>query len=78
MGLNGTMAAMSARLAYDTLPRVDAMSDDARSAARAFDRAADTISGNPRSLLFGAPPPAPGPGEAGFAWSDSGAAAAPK
>jgi phospholipid/cholesterol/gamma-HCH transport system substrate-binding protein len=32
------------------------------------DRAADTFSTSPRSVLFGAPPVAPGPGEAGFTW----------
>lgn len=68
MGLNGTMTNMTARITYETLPRIDALSDEMRSSSRAVDRAADTVGRNPRSLLFGASPPAPGPGEAGFVW----------
>lgn len=60
---------LSARVGYDTLPRVDSLTDDVRSAMRAVDRAAGTFSESPRSVLFGgAPRPAPGPGEPGFAW----------
>jgi phospholipid/cholesterol/gamma-HCH transport system substrate-binding protein len=60
---------------YDTLPRVNSLAEDVRSAARSVDRAADTFSTNPRGVLFGAPKSAPGPGEAGFTWPAARAAA---
>jgi phospholipid/cholesterol/gamma-HCH transport system substrate-binding protein len=66
--MNATLQELSARVGYDTLPRVNSLADVVRSAARSVDRAADTFSTSPRSVLFGAPPAAPGPGEAGFAW----------
>jgi phospholipid/cholesterol/gamma-HCH transport system substrate-binding protein len=60
---------LSARVGYDTLPRVDSLTDDVRSAMRSVDKAADSFSSSPSSLRFGgAPRPAPGPGEPGFAW----------
>jgi phospholipid/cholesterol/gamma-HCH transport system substrate-binding protein len=66
--LNLTVQDIGARVGYETLPRVDSLADDVRSASRSFERAADMVGGNPRSLLFGAPPAPPGPGEAGFHW----------
>jgi len=66
--MNGSLQELSARVGYDTLPRVNSLAEDVRSAARAVDRAADTFSTSPRSVLFGAPAAAPGPGEAGFTW----------
>jgi phospholipid/cholesterol/gamma-HCH transport system substrate-binding protein len=67
--LNGSIADLSARIGYETLPHVDSLSDDVRSAMRSVNRAAGTFSTSPRSILFGgAPQPAPGPGEPGFAW----------
>lgn len=66
--MNGTLQELSSRVGYDTLPRVSSLADDVRSAARSVDRAADTFSTSPRSVLFGAPPAAPGPGESGFSW----------
>ncbi|MGF6570338.1 phospholipid/cholesterol/gamma-HCH transport system substrate-binding protein [Paraburkholderia sp. GAS333] len=66
--MNVSVQDLSARVGYDTLPRVNSLADDVRTAVRSVDRAADTLSTNPRSLLFGAPRPAPGPGEAGFTW----------
>jgi phospholipid/cholesterol/gamma-HCH transport system substrate-binding protein len=72
--MNGTLQELSARVGYDTLPRVASLAEDVRSAARSVDRAADTFSTSPRSLLFGAPPAAPGPGEAGFTWPAARAA----
>jgi len=67
--MNESIGDLSARVGYNTLPRVDSLTDDVRSAVRSVNRAADTFSANPRSVLFGgAPQPAPGPGEAGFAW----------
>jgi phospholipid/cholesterol/gamma-HCH transport system substrate-binding protein len=66
--MNASVQELSARVGYDTLPRVNSLADDVRSAVRSVDRAADTFSTSPRSVLFGAPPVAPGPGEAGFTW----------
>jgi phospholipid/cholesterol/gamma-HCH transport system substrate-binding protein len=64
---------LSARLGYDTLPRVDSLTEDVRSAMRSVDRAAGTFSVSPSSVLFGgAPRPAPGPGEPGFVWPAAG------
>ncbi|CAB3796606.1 hypothetical protein LMG28614_04398 [Paraburkholderia ultramafica] len=72
--MNGTLQELSARVGYDTLPRVNSLADDVRSAARSVDRAADTFSTSPRSVLFGAPAAAPGPGESGFTWPAARAA----
>jgi phospholipid/cholesterol/gamma-HCH transport system substrate-binding protein len=66
--MNGSLQELSSRVGYDTLPRVNSLADDVRSAARSVDRAADMFSTNPRSVLFGAPRAAPGPGETGFTW----------
>jgi phospholipid/cholesterol/gamma-HCH transport system substrate-binding protein len=66
--INETVQELSARVGYDTLPHVTTLTENVRSAARSVDRAADTFSNNPRSVLFGAAPAAPGPGEPGFAW----------
>ncbi|WP_213297842.1 MlaD family protein [Paraburkholderia sacchari] len=67
--IDASIRELSARVGYDTLPRVDSLTEDVRSAMRSVDRAAGTFSMSPNSLLFGgAPQPAPGPGEPGFAW----------
>lgn len=66
--MNGSLQDLSSRVGYDTLPRVNSLAEDVRSAARSVDRAADTFSTSPRSVLFGAPAATPGPGEAGFTW----------
>ncbi|MEM5454580.1 MlaD family protein [Paraburkholderia phytofirmans] len=74
VSINGVVQELSARVGYDTLPRVNSLAEDVRSAARSVDRAADTFSTSPRSVLFGAPGAAPGPGEAGFKWPAARAA----
>ncbi|MGI4816326.1 MAG: MlaD family protein [Janthinobacterium lividum] len=66
--LDRTVADVAARVSYDTLPRVDALSDDVRTAARSIERASDSFQSNPRGLIFGAPAAPAGPGEAGFVW----------
>jgi phospholipid/cholesterol/gamma-HCH transport system substrate-binding protein len=66
--VNESLQEMSARVGYETLPRVNSLADDVGSAARSVDRAARTFDRNPRSVLFGAPQPTPGPGEPGFQW----------
>ncbi|SIT39861.1 ABC-type transport system periplasmic component protein [Paraburkholderia piptadeniae] len=72
--MNATLQDVSARVGYDTLPRVNSLAEDVRTAVRSVDRAADTFSSTPNSVLFGAPPAAPGPGEAGFVWPAARAA----
>ncbi|TDY25060.1 phospholipid/cholesterol/gamma-HCH transport system substrate-binding protein [Paraburkholderia sp. BL6665CI2N2] len=74
VSINGAVQELSSRVGYDTLPRVNSLAEDVRSAARSVDRAADTFSTSPRSVLFGAPGAAPGPGEAGFKWPAARAA----
>ncbi|GAB2905330.1 MlaD family protein [Paraburkholderia jirisanensis] len=71
--MNESLQEISSRVGYDTLPRVNSLADDVRTAARSIDRAADTFSDNPRSVLFGPPKPTPGPGEPGFTWPQGGA-----
>jgi phospholipid/cholesterol/gamma-HCH transport system substrate-binding protein len=66
--INNTLQEMTARVGFETLPRVNDLADDVGSAARSIDQAASTFNRNPRSVLFGAPQPTPGPGEPGFAW----------
>ncbi|HEY3599702.1 MAG TPA: MlaD family protein [Paraburkholderia sp.] len=71
--MNMSLQEISSRVGYETLPRVNSLADDVQSAARAVDRAADTFSESPRSVFFGAPRAAPGPGEPGFAWPSAAA-----
>ena len=49
-----------------TLPRVNALVEDASRGIRSADRMVEKIGDEPASVLFGAPPPQPGPGEPGF------------
>jgi phospholipid/cholesterol/gamma-HCH transport system substrate-binding protein len=66
--MDTSLQQMSARLDYETLPRVNALATDVGGAARAFDRAANAFSTSPSSVLFGVGRAQPGPGEPGFAW----------
>ena len=49
-----------------SLPRVNALTDDARGTVRNLNRTLNTFSEQPQSILFGGPAIAPGPGEPGF------------
>lgn len=49
-----------------TLPRLNKVTEDASRAVRALGRAANGITDNPQSLIYGAGSPRPGPGEPGF------------
>jgi phospholipid/cholesterol/gamma-HCH transport system substrate-binding protein len=49
-----------------TLPRVNRVADETSRAVRQLGRAANGISDNPQSLIFGSGPAQPGPGETGF------------
>ncbi|KND54703.1 ABC-type transport system involved in resistance to organic solvent, periplasmic component [Candidatus Paraburkholderia kirkii] len=57
---NESLRFVTARVGFEVLPRLYSFGDDVS--------AADAFSTNPRSVLFGAPAQAPGPGEPGFAW----------
>jgi phospholipid/cholesterol/gamma-HCH transport system substrate-binding protein len=71
--MNASLQEMSSRVGYDTLPKVNSLADDVRTAVRSVDKAANTFSESPRSILFGAPHEAPGPGEDGFSWPNAAA-----
>ena len=49
-----------------TLPRLNLLLDEAGRGARTVERVADRLGDEPASVLFGAPPARPGPGEPGF------------
>ncbi|RKP49269.1 MlaD family protein [Trinickia fusca] len=66
--MDSALQGMSARLDYETLPRMSALAADVGGAARSVDRAADVFSTSPKSVLFGVAGAAPGPGEPGFKW----------
>jgi phospholipid/cholesterol/gamma-HCH transport system substrate-binding protein len=55
------------RLNNETLPRAEALLTEVTAATRRLDRLLDTLNDTPQAVLFGAAPPRPGPGEAGFA-----------
>lgn len=50
----------------ETLPNINALTDETRSSMRAVRRTMNTLNDRPQSILFGTPDAAPGPGEAGF------------
>lgn len=53
-------------LSDGTLPRLNALSDDATRTARSVSRAAERLNEQPESLIFGRSRATPGPGEPGF------------
>jgi phospholipid/cholesterol/gamma-HCH transport system substrate-binding protein len=50
----------------DTMPRMNALIDDVSKETRTLGRVVNTLGDNPQSIVFGAPPGRPGPGEPGF------------
>jgi len=50
----------------ETLPRINALVEDLHKETRALDRLLKALGEHPQSIVFGAPPGQPGPGEAGF------------
>ena len=61
------LGSVASSVEQQTLPRINSLTGEARSTVRALDRAVEQLNQNPHSLLFGPPPPRPGPGEPGFA-----------
>jgi len=61
------LSASNQALQANTLPRVNRAADEATRSARAIGQAAGALADQPQALLFGPSPPAPGPGEPGFA-----------
>ncbi|MDY7539308.1 MlaD family protein [Undibacterium sp. 5I1] len=64
--LNQSVEQISAGISQETLPKINAITNDARSSLRAINRTTDALNERPQSLLFGNAAPAPGPGEPGF------------
>ncbi|MEI8170935.1 MAG: MlaD family protein [Rhodoferax sp.] len=62
-----TLAAIGQSLNSATLPRLNRAVVEATHSANRVSRAADSLTDNPQSLIFGNGPPVPGPGEPGFA-----------
>ena len=66
-GAIGRLGQSMNTLSAHTLPRVQALTEDAGHAIRRIDRVAGAIDDNPQVLIYGHRPAAPGPGEPGFA-----------
>ncbi|CUI05933.1 MlaD family protein [Massilia antarctica] len=64
--VGGSLEAVTTDLEMQTLPHFVAMTDEARTSLRAVRRTMNSLNDRPQSLLFGAAPPTPGPGEPGF------------
>jgi phospholipid/cholesterol/gamma-HCH transport system substrate-binding protein len=64
--VGASLEGVTSDLELETLPHVVAMTDQARTALRSVKRTSDSLGDRPQSILFGAPAPAPGPGEPGF------------
>ena len=67
VGDNATEVGAAARAINDgTLPRLNLLAEELRREVRVLDRVLNGLADQPNSLVFGLPPPRPGPGEAGF------------
>lgn len=60
------LGAAAGSLERGTLPRVNLLAGDARTSLHTLNRTLESFNQRPQSILFGAPPAPPGPGEAGF------------
>ena len=60
------LAQAAATFEAQTLPRLNSLIEDGSRGIRSADRMVEKIGDEPASVLFGAPPPQPGPGEPGF------------
>jgi phospholipid/cholesterol/gamma-HCH transport system substrate-binding protein len=61
-----TSREVGAALTDQAVPRIVTLTEDLSRTARELDRLVRGLEEQPQSLLFGKPPPAPGPGEPGF------------
>jgi len=67
VGDNADEVGTAARTINDgTLPRLNALAEELRREVRVLDRVLSGLADQPNSLVFGLPPPRPGPGETGF------------
>lgn len=67
VGDNAAEVGAAARAINDgTLPRLNLLAEELRREVRVLDRVLSGLADQPNSLVFGLPPPHPGPGEAGF------------
>jgi phospholipid/cholesterol/gamma-HCH transport system substrate-binding protein len=60
------IAFAASRLSNETLPAVSGMANQVNATARNVSSTVRRVGDTPQSIIFGAPPPRPGPGEAGF------------
>lgn len=60
------LGTLAGSVEQDALPRVNLLTNEARSSVRALNRTLDKFNQQPQSILFGTTHPMPGPGEAGF------------
>ena len=63
---NNTLDQLTHSVTTETLPRIQTLTGEARTSLRLLNRTTENLNERPQSILFGNPPAAPGPGEAGF------------
>lgn len=67
VGVNADEVGTAARAISDeTLPRLNVLAEELRREVRVLARILSALADQPNSIVFGLPPPRPGPGEAGF------------
>jgi len=64
--ISGATTSLAGAAERDTLPRLNALLEELSRNSRRLDRLLGELEEQPASLIFGRPPPAPGPGEPGF------------
>ncbi len=61
-----TFSTLGKQIQSDTLPSINALTNDASNSMRTLNRTLEAVNDHPQNLIFGNPAAAPGPGEAGF------------